>query len=91
MYKYLRVFTCYAQDDWVDLLPMAQLALNSRPNTVIGNMSPFFLRHRYNISLISELTDVESHSKHPGKKSAERFVTQLKEAQEFAQAAMASS
>ncbi|KAI0995454.1 hypothetical protein K3495_g12725, partial [Podosphaera aphanis] len=91
MYKYLRVFTCYAQDDWVDLLPMAQLALNSRPNSAIGNMSPFFLRHGYDINPIPEPTDMTSNSRHPGKKSAERYVTRLKEAEEFAQAAMASS
>ncbi|KAI0991972.1 hypothetical protein K3495_g16214, partial [Podosphaera aphanis] len=91
MYKYLRVFTCYAQDDWVDLLPMAQLALNSRPNTAIGNMSPFFLRHGYDISPITEPAIPIPNSRHPGTKSAEKLVSRLKEAQEFAQAAMASA
>ncbi|KAI0993417.1 hypothetical protein K3495_g14767 [Podosphaera aphanis] len=91
MYKYLRVFTCYAQDDWVDLLPMAQLALNSRPNTAIGNMSPFFLRHGYDISPITEPAAPIHNSRHPGTKSAERLVSRLREAQDFAQAAMASA
>ncbi len=35
LYKYLRSFTCYSQDNWLDLLPLAQLALNSRPNSAI--------------------------------------------------------
>ncbi|KAI0997227.1 hypothetical protein K3495_g10960 [Podosphaera aphanis] len=42
LYKYLRAFTCYAQNDWMELLPMAQLALNSRPNSAIGGFSPFY-------------------------------------------------
>ena len=31
MYKYLRAYTCYAQDSWMEQLPLAQLAMNSRP------------------------------------------------------------
>lgn len=91
MYKYLRVFTCYAQNNWVDLLPLAQLALNSRPNSAIGGMSPFFLRHGYDLNPISEPTPLtEELSKHPGRRAAGEYVQRLRDAQDFAQAAMAS-
>lgn len=54
MYKYLRAYTCYAQDNWMELLPLAQLAMNSRPNTAIGGMSPFFLRHGYELDVLKQ-------------------------------------
>ena len=44
LYKYLRAFTCYAQENWMDLLPLAQLALCDHPNSAMGGISPFFLR-----------------------------------------------
>ncbi|KAI0993287.1 hypothetical protein K3495_g14897, partial [Podosphaera aphanis] len=40
IYKYLRIFSSYAQSNWMELLPSAQLALNSRPHSAIGGMSP---------------------------------------------------
>ena len=92
LYKYLRVFTCYAQDDWMKLLPMAQLALNTRPNSVIGGMSPFFLRNGYDIHPLMEPTsNLEKGLRHPGRLSANEYVKRLKDAQDFAQAAMASA
>ncbi|KAI1005246.1 hypothetical protein K3495_g2966 [Podosphaera aphanis] len=90
LFKYLRTFTCYAQNDWADLLPMAQLALNLRPSSAIGGMSPFFLRHGYNINSIQEhVTD--NGRRHPGKISAEKLVNRLREAQDFAPAAIATA
>lgn len=91
IYKYLRVFTSYAQDNWMDLLPMAQFALNSRPNSAIGGMSPFFLRHGYNIDPLMEPTPPDGHLRHPGKRLATEYIQRLVEAQDFAQAAMASA
>lgn len=92
IYKYLRVFTCYAQDNWMSLLPMAQLALNSRPNSAIGGVSPFFLRYGYELDPLMEPTPSEEElSRHPGRISAIQYVKRLKDAQDFAQAAMASS
>lgn len=92
VYKYLRIFTCYAQDNWMDLLPMAQLALNGRPNSAIGGMSPFFLRYGYDLDALGESPlDIVKHSKHPGKFRADEYVNRLKDAQDFAQAAMASA
>lgn len=92
IYKYLRAFTCYAQSNWMELLPMAQLALNGRPNSAIGGISPFFLRHGYEIDPLTESTVTDQETiRHPGKTSAERYVQRLKDAQDFAQAAMASA
>ena len=91
LYKYLRAFTCYAQNDWIDLLPLAQLALNSRPNSAIGGMSPFFLRHGYDLDPLSEPVSSSLTSMGPpGKIAGEEYVKRLKSAQDFAQAAMAS-
>ena len=92
IYKYLRVFTCYSQDNWMELLPLAQLALNSRPSSAIGGLSPFFLRNGYHLDPLSEpTTDQTSSSRHPGKIESRKYVQRLRDAQDFAQAAMASA
>lgn len=71
---------------------MAQLALNARPNSAIGGMSPFFLRHGYNLDPLAEPTpSFKDVSKHPGRRSAQEYVQRLRDAQDFAQAAMASA
>ncbi|KAI1005059.1 hypothetical protein K3495_g3151 [Podosphaera aphanis] len=90
LFKYLCTFTCYAQNDWADLLPMAQLALNLRSSSVIGRISPFFSRHGYDINPIQEpVTD--NGRRHPGEISAEKLVNRMKEARDFAQAATATA
>ena len=91
IYKYLRVFTCYSQSNWMTLLPLAQLALNGRPNSAIGGLSPFFLRYGYELDPLMEPTPINNGSRHPGKISAEKYVKRLKDAQDYAQAAMASA
>lgn len=92
IYKYLRTFSCYAQSNWMDLLPMAQLSLNARPNSAIGNMSPFFLRNGYELDPLMEPTPLDrTFSRHPGRQAAIKYVQRLKDATDFAQAAMASA
>lgn len=92
LFKYLRAFTCFAQDNWMDLLPLAQLALNNRPNSAIGGVSPFFLRNGYNPDPLTEPPPTEEPAtRHPGRISGTKYVQRLREGQEFAQAAMASS
>ena len=46
--QYLCHFCNYVQDNWVQHLPLAQLAINRRDATSTG-VSPFFLDHGYNI------------------------------------------
>ena len=76
----------------MNLLPLAQLALNSRPSSAIGGMSPFFLRNGYNLDPLSEpIPDPKDSSRPLGKIAGEKYVKRLRNAQEFAQAAMASA
>lgn len=84
---YLRAFVSFAQFDWPDLLPGAQLAINNR-NTVLG-VSPFFLTHGYHAEPIQEVVPKKRASK--PEKRAEEFLTRLKEGQDLAQAAMAAA
>lgn len=92
VYKYLRTFTNYAQNNWFQLLPMAQLALNGRPHSALGGMSPFFLRHGYDVDPIGPPPNsIENRSRHPGNIEADKFVRRLRDAQDFAQATMAST
>jgi len=89
--RYLRTFTTYMQNDWAKMLPVAQLALNNRPAASTG-ISPFFLSHGYDI------TPVELHHeapenvnpRHP-RAAAEDTVQKLKDAYNWAQAAMATA
>ena len=75
----------------MSLLPMAQLDLNSRPHS-IGGMSPFFLRHGYDLGPLMEPTpSAINNSRHPGCLGAQKLIRKLKDAQDFAQAAMASA
>ena len=71
---------------------MAQLALNSRPNSAIGGMSPFFLRHGYELDPLMEPTPIKAEkSRHPGRVAAINYVQRLRDAQDLAQAAMMSA
>ena len=45
--QYLRIFVDYRQEDWTDLLPIAEFALNSRVHSATSQ-SPFFLNYGYN-------------------------------------------
>lgn len=71
---------------------MAQRALNARPNSAIGSMSPFFLRHGYHLNPLMKPTPTDKNkSCHPGKLAALKYVQRLKETTDFAQAAKASA
>lgn len=87
---YLRAFITYAQFDWVDLCPSAQLGLSNR-DTGVGH-SPFFAKHGYNLEPIqpSEQGIRETLSKaSDGTKRAEAFVDRLRLGQELAASSMA--
>jgi len=76
----------------MSLLPTAQLALIGRPNTAIGGMSPFFLRHGYDIDPLMEPTPTSGDgSRHPGRLPEIKYLKRPKDAQDFAQAAMTSA
>ena len=53
--QYLRMYCNYQQDNWLDLLPLAEFAYNNAPSTMIG-VSLFFANKGYhpNISVHPE-------------------------------------
>src|SRR6201999_4134220 len=53
--QYLRVYCNYQQDNWADLLPLAEFAYNNAPSATTG-VSPFFANKGYhpNISIHPE-------------------------------------
>ena len=48
--QYLRHYCSYQQDNWSELLPLAEFAYNNTPSTTTG-ISPFFANKGYNPSL----------------------------------------
>lgn len=89
---FLRCFICYAQTDWNKLLPIAELCSNNKQAASTG-FSPFFLMHGYNVEPIqvkdehrAEVTDERSP-----RAKAQEMVDKLKEAQAWAQTAMAAA
>ena len=84
---YLRTFISYSQYEWPSMLPSAMLAINNR-NTIIG-MSPFFLTHGYHAEPIQQTQICIKRRSVPAKR-AEDFIKRLVDAQEYAQAAMAT-
>lgn len=76
----------------MDLLPIAQSALNGRPTSSIGGIIPFFLQNRYELDPLMEPTpQITDKSWHPGKTNTLSYVKKLKDTQDFAQAAMAAA
>ncbi len=53
MEVYLRYYVSYKQNNWVSLLPMAQLALNDKRLEIIG-LSPFFANYGRHANLFLE-------------------------------------
>jgi hypothetical protein len=89
--RILRIFTTYAQDDWKDLLPIVAVAINNRDAALTGIL-PFFFTHGYHANPIgldeaSQLQDVLT----PPRIAGETFINRLREATDWAQAAIASA
>jgi len=49
--QYLRVYCNYQQDNWSELLPLAEFAYNNAPSATTG-VSPFFANKGYHSNLI---------------------------------------
>ena len=86
---YLRCFVTWAQEEWEDLAPVAQLAINNRDSSVIG-VSPFFARHGFHAEPIQKVEPSAQPARSPTAR-AEHFVERIRETTEFVQAAMAAS
>ena len=52
METYLRMFCLHRQDDWADLLPMAEFAYNNHHHPLI-NTTPFFANYGYHPTLMN--------------------------------------
>lgn len=91
---YLRAFIAYNQKDWKRWLPTAQIALDGKPSTTTG-ISPFFMTHGYDVRAIEtnpSLDDDGRRNVNPNPaQQGEAMVAKMKEACEWAQAAMAAA
>jgi RNase H-like domain found in reverse transcriptase/Reverse transcriptase (RNA-dependent DNA polymerase)/Integrase zinc binding domain len=87
--RILRVFTTYAQSDWSQLLPVTAAAINNRDASSTG-FSPFFFTHGYHIDPIglADAGPIQDGLRAP-EEAGEAFVNRLKEASDWAQAAIA--
>jgi hypothetical protein len=86
---YLRTFVNSSQDNWADLIPMAELAINNRDAHSTG-VSPFFLAHGYHLEPL-QLKETPQDVQEPRGpiQQADRIVRQLQDAREWAQTSMA--
>lgn len=87
---YLRSFISFAQFEWPSMLPSAQLAINNRNNSSSG-LSPFFIQHGFHAEPIQQVVTTNSDPNINYDKRASIFLNRIREAQEFAAAAMASA
>jgi hypothetical protein len=70
--QYLRVYCNYQQDNWSDLLPLAEFAYNNAPSVTTG-ISPFFANKGYHLNItVHPERDLASHR-------AREFVVDLDE------------
>jgi len=62
--QYLHVYCNYQQDNWLELLPLAEFAYNNAPSTTTG-ISPFFANKGYycNLSVYPEQDIASSHTR----------------------------
>ena len=56
--QYLRCYVTYLQDDWCDLLPLAEFAYNNTPQDSIG-MTPFFANKGYHPLINVDIAKLE--------------------------------
>ncbi len=88
---YIRCFATYRQENWDELLPIAELCANSHASSSTG-FSPFFLQHGYNLDPIplNSMEQTPTSERSPQAK-AEMLVMKLRDAQAMAQAAIATA
>src|SRR5258706_2043432 len=87
----LRQWINREQDNWMDWLPMVQLALNGRDSATTG-VSPFFLSHGYPLRTVDLFTDIVApvKARTPIQKG-ESIVAKIKAVTEWAQTEMAKA
>lgn len=88
--SYLRKFVNYAQDDWVQHLPSAELAYNNH-DAATTEMSPFFLSHGYNLEPLNLTEEPRQASDRSPVQQAENIVSKLRDSSNWAQSALATA
>ena len=83
----MRVFIYYAQNDWMDLLPVMTIAINNCDTRSMG-ISLFFFMYSYNIDSIATIEENISTTTDPGL-AGEVLVNWIRDATEWTQAAIA--
>ena len=63
--QYIRIYCNYQQDNWSELLPLAEFAYNNAPSVTTG-ISPFFANKGYNPNIAvhpeRDITSIQAHS-----------------------------
>ena len=78
---YIRIFATFCQDNWENLLPIAQLAINNR-NSASTGISPFFMTHGYTVDPIQTEEPLRDRDKSPIEKG-ETIVRKLNKVWEY--------
>jgi hypothetical protein len=76
--QYICMYCAYHQDDWAELLPLREFALNNAPNTSTG-VSPFFANKGYHLLLTFSKTTVVG----PDVDKAQDYVYELQSVYEY--------
>ena len=84
---YLRTFINHAQDDWYEMLPSAEVAINGR-NAASTGVSPFFLEHGYHVDPLDIHEELPRMTRESPVAQADAIVRKLQKAREWAQSAM---
>jgi hypothetical protein len=76
--QYICMYCTYHQDDWADLLPLGEFALNNAPNVLTG-VSLFFTNKGYRLALTFHKTTIEG----PDVNRARGLVCELQSVHEY--------
>ena len=76
--QYLRIFCDYQQDDWYDLLPLAEFAYNNAKHASTQT-SPFYANYGQHprMSLVDAARRIETHRTDPANPAADTFIEKI--------------
>lgn len=74
--QYLRIYCDFHQDDWHDLLPLAEFVYNNAKNSSTG-ISPFYANYGYNPRATARVQTTDSAYEHPAAESLLAHLSQV--------------